>query len=526
MVGGESFRKSQFNLAVQGQRQTGSAFKPFVLTSALEQGISPQTVFESEPTTINLGDKLWSVANYEGSYLGPIDLTEATIHSDNTVYAQLTAQVGPKNVARTAHRLGVTRPLDDYFAIGLGVEAVSPLEMARAFATLASGGKRVDGSVLGNLPRAVLRVEHDRRADSNDPVPKQVVDPNNAAIVNSILQGVVTEGTGERAALDDRPVAGKTGTTENYGDAWFVGYTPQLAVAVWVGYPNRLKPMETEYNGDPVAGGTFPSLIWKTFAKTALDHLEEPPAYFDSPVYDEVAPLTVVYRNSKWYLDNGNCRDARQILYFVGSGPDQPAPCKPNEVDVPDVVGARREVAEARLFHAADAGDRLAKGRARRAPRADRRRPKIVLPRAPNGRIPDVVGLTLEQARNRLARRRLAGTIRAYADGARAGTVLAQFPAQPRCRAEHDHQAGRRARLTDAPPVQESRRPQREVSWKRPSQQSPPATPGPWANAGESVWDPLVHRHDRLLRLVLGVQDAGGDEAAHSERASEASSAS
>jgi membrane peptidoglycan carboxypeptidase len=441
MVGGESFRKSQFNLAVQGQRQTGSSFKPFVLTAALEQGISPQTVFESEPTTINLGDKLWSVGNYEGSYLGPIDLTEATIHSDNTVYAQLTAQVGPRNVARTAHRLGVTRPLDDYFAIGLGVEAVSPLEMARAFATLASGGKRVDGSVLGNLPRAVLRVEHNKRADSNDPVRKQVVEPNDAAIVNSILQGVVSEGTGERAALEDRPVAGKTGTTEYYGDAWFVGYTPQLAVAVWVGYPDRLKPMETEYNGDPVAGGTFPALIWKTFAKSALNYLEEPPAYFDSPTYDEVAPLNVVYRNSKWYLDNGNCRDAKQILYFVGSGPEQPAPCKPNEVDVPDVVGASRELAEDRLlsmpltpeviWRPARPGERLGivtEQRPAEGTLSSWSTVKIVLPFARAGRVPDVVGLSLEQARNRLARRKLAGTIRAYADGAPVGTVLAQFP--------------------------------------------------------------------------------------------------
>jgi penicillin-binding protein 1A len=440
MVGGESFRKSQFNLAVQGQRQTGSSFKPFVLTAALEQGIAPQTVFESEPTTINLGDKLWSVENYEGSYLGPIDLTEATIHSDNTVYAQLTAQVGPRNVARTAHRLGVTRPLDDFFAIGLGVEAVSPLEMARAFATLASGGKRVDGSVLGNAPRAVLRVEYDRRADSNDPVAKQVVNGNDAAIVNSILQGVVSDGTGERAALADRPVAGKTGTTENYGDAWFVGYTPQLAVAVWVGYPDRLKPMETEYNGDAVAGGTFPALIWKTFAKNALDHLEEPPAYFDSPVYDEVAPLNVVYRGSKWYLDNGNCKDSRQILFFVGSGPDQPASCKPNEVDVPDVVGASREQAEAHLlsmpltpevvWRPAVPGERLGIV-TEQVPSGGTlsswSKVKIVLPFARAGRVPDLVGLTLEQARNRLARRKLARTI-AYGDGAPAGTVLAQFP--------------------------------------------------------------------------------------------------
>ncbi|MGH3024004.1 MAG: PBP1A family penicillin-binding protein [Gaiellaceae bacterium] len=445
MVGGENFKKSQFNLAVQGQRQTGSAFKPFVLTAALEQGIAPATIFESEPTVINLGDKLWSVANYEGSYLGDIDLNEATIHSDNAVYAQLTAQVGPKNVASMARRLGVTRPLDDYFAIGLGVEAVSPLEMARAFATLAAGGERVDGSVLGNRPRAVLRVEDGRRIDSNDPVRKPVVEANDAAMVTSILQRVVTEGTGQRAELPGRPVAGKTGTTENYGDAWFVGYTPQLAVAVWVGYPNKLKPMETEYHGDPVAGGTFPALIWKTFARTALDHLDEPPEAFPAPAYESVEPRQVVHRNNRWYLDNGNCQDAREIVFFLGSGPDDLAPCKPNEVDVPTVVGSRRALAEERLlsmpltpevvWRPAEPGERL--GRVTRQIPAGGTLSswstvRIVLPQALNGRVPNVVGMRLERARKRLAHRRLAGAVRAYADGDRPGVVLAQFPSPGR----------------------------------------------------------------------------------------------
>jgi len=440
MVGGESFRKSQFNLAVQGQRQTGSAFKPFVLTAAIEQGISPQTVFTSEPTVINLGDKLWSVSNYEGSYLGPIDVQEATIHSDNTVYAQLTAQVGPKNVANVAHKLGVTRPLDDYFAIGLGVEAVSPLEMARAFATLANGGERVDGSVLGNVPRAVLRVEDGRNADANDPVEKRAVEGNHAALVNSILQRVVTEGTGVRAALDDRPVAGKTGTTENYGDAWFVGYTPQLAVAVWVGYPNRLVPMETEFEGDPVAGGTFPALIWRTFAEKALAYLEEPPESFPYPSYQSVVPRQVVYRDNKTLLDNGNCRGTRQILYFVGTGPSAEADCKPNEVDVPNVVGMRLAAAKDQLYSmplTADVVWRRARAGQRLGRVIDQKpesgtlsswsRVRIVLPRASNGRIPDVVGLQLDNARGRLARRMI-GVKRTYVDGGTPGVVLSQFP--------------------------------------------------------------------------------------------------
>ena len=265
-------------------------------------------------------------------------------------------------MADTAHSLGVTRPLDDYFAIGLGVEAVSPLEMARAFATLANNGERIDGSVLGNVPRAVLRVETGRDADANDPVEKRAVGENDAAIVNSILQRVVTEGTGQRAALDDRPVAGKTGTTENYGDAWFVGYTPQLAVAVWVGYPDRLKPMETEFEGDPVAGGTFPALIWKTFAEKALDHLDEPPESFPYPSYQSVVARQVVYRDNKILLDNGNCQErGRSSTSRAPARAPRPT-CKPNEVDVPNVVGMRLDGEGPALLDAAHRRRGLATG--------------------------------------------------------------------------------------------------------------------------------------------------------------------
>jgi penicillin-binding protein 1A len=451
MVGGRSFRKSQFNLAVQGERQTGSAFKPFVLATALDEGISPQTVFTSKPTVINLGDKLWSVANYEGSYLGPITVEQATIHSDNAVYAQLTAQVGPKDVTRTARRLGVLRPLDDYFGIGLGVEAVSPLEMARAFSTFAAGGERVDGSVLGNVPRAVLRVEDGRQVDSNDALRRGALDANDAAIVNSILQDVIQEGTGRRAQLPDgRPAAGKTGTTENYGDAWFVGYTPQLAVAVWVGYRDKLKPMLTQFGGDPVAGGTYPALIWRTFMKRALDYMAEPPESFLGPVYESVVPEQVVNRGRGWLLDNGNCKDSREIVYFAGQEPTARAPCKPNEVDVPRVVGARRKLAEERLlsmpltpeviWRPAEPGERLGLVTDQipaRGTLSSWSSVRIVLPKAIHGRIPDVVGLTLERARRRLARRQLAGVVKSYADASPAGVVLAQFPRAGRAAARN-----------------------------------------------------------------------------------------
>ena len=440
MVGGRSFRKSQFNLAVHGERQAGSAFKPFVLATALDKGISQQTIFTSRSTVINLGDKLWSVNNYEGSYLGPIDVAAATTHSDNAVYAQLTEQVAPASVSRMARALGIKSPLDEYFAIGLGVEAVNPLEMARAFSTFAAGGERIDGSVLGNLPRAIVRVQEGGRVDQNDPVPRRVLDANDAATLTSLLANVIENGTGRRADLGARPAAGKTGTTENHGDAWFVGYTPQLVAAVWVGYPNKLRPMLTEFDGDPVAGGTFPALIWRTFMRRALPSLGEPPQAFPTPQPEYAVPVRVVNRNNRWLLDNGNCRDTRLVMYVAGQEPQRQAACKPNEVDVPSVVGARVRDAETRLLsmpltpevitRPAEPGERLG--------RVVDQFPKggtltswdtvrVVVPKPTNGRVPDVVGLTLQRARKLLARRDLAGFVHAFVPG-EANVVLTQYP--------------------------------------------------------------------------------------------------
>ena len=152
MFGGSSFRRSQFNLATQAERQPGSSFKPIVLASAFRRGISPLTEFESKPVKIDAGDRIWSVRNYEGAYLGRVDLVDAMVHSDNSVYAQLTQLVGPKAIVDTARQLGVASPLQPYFSIGLGALAVNPLDMSRAFATIANGGVRVDGSLLGTDP--------------------------------------------------------------------------------------------------------------------------------------------------------------------------------------------------------------------------------------------------------------------------------------------------------------------------------------------------------------------------------------
>jgi penicillin-binding protein 1A len=350
MFGGRNFRESQFNLAAQAKRQPGSAFKPIVLATAMNEGISPITELTSKPVEIDAGDRIWKVTNYDRTYLGSVSLSRAIVSSDNTVYAQLTDLVGPKAIVKTAHALGIRSRLAPYFSIGLGSGAVSPLELARAYATLANEGRRVDGSEFGNRPRVVESVERirSRRVEENAPLPKQVVAEGHAELLTSILEGVVESGTGKRAAIPGREVAGKTGTTDNYGDAWFVGYTPDLVVAVWVGYPDSLTPMLTEFNGEPVAGGTFPAMIWKAFVEKVNE--DEGRRSFDSPPYLGGASTWVVRRDGKWQLDNGYCRGSRLIAYFSGEAPDDEADCKPNEVPVPLVVGMTKAGAEATLL--------------------------------------------------------------------------------------------------------------------------------------------------------------------------------
>jgi penicillin-binding protein 1A len=435
MVGGSNFRESQFNLAVQGERQPGSAFKPFVLAAALQKGISPATHFESKKQVISLGDRLWVVNNYEGSYLGSIDLETATVHSDNAVYAQLTQLVGPKNVVGMARNAGIRSSLNDYFAIGLGAEAANPLEMARAFSTFANGGQRVDGSILGNRPRAVIKIN----SKKNEPVAKRILSSDKTALLNSILQKVVTRGTGRRAALPDRPAAGKTGTTENYGDAWFVGYTPQLAVAVWVGYPKGLRPMLTEYHGDAVAGGTYPAEIWKTFMHAALKDKE--PLTFPAPSIPYASSRLVVFRDGRLQVDNGICRSTKHVFFFSGEGPKQTANCRENEVDVPQLIGMRVGKARERLisqpltpryiFKPARAKQRLdvvigqipAKGQ--RLSAYDE--VKLVLPKPTHGVVPRLVGLKWETAKVKLERRKLQYEITEVDEG-KSGRVVFQVP--------------------------------------------------------------------------------------------------
>ncbi len=437
MFGGRNFRESQFNLAAQAERQPGSAFKPIVLATAMRAGISPATELESKKVSIDAGDRVWTVTNYDHTYLGRVSLARAMVSSDNTVYAQLTDLVGPKAIVRTAHDLGIASPLDAYFSIGLGSLAVNPLEMARAYATIANGGTRVDSSLFGDAPRVVETVDRTLadRVETNVPKPTEVMGDGAAAVLTDILEDVVDDGTGQRADIVGQNVAGKTGTTDNYADAWFVGYTPELVVAVWVGYPDRLRPMLTEFDGEPVTGGTFPAQIWKEF----VSQLEEGDTSFEPAPYLGAVPTWVVKRQGRWQLDNGYCRGARSLAYFSGEQPEKTADCKPNEVDVPLVVGLSEAEAVA-VLRDQPLGAKVAYRPARAG-----KLPGIVVEQDPAngglsagdevflavskaryGIVPNFVGSSLEGANRELKRLRLRPRV-VLTPGA-PGTILRQMP--------------------------------------------------------------------------------------------------
>jgi penicillin-binding protein 1A len=274
--------KNQFNLVAQARRQAGSTFKTFVLTTAVNNGINPATsTYVSAPFHYQPDPAIpaWDVSTYSHTYSGPITIQQATLQSDNTVYAQLTLDVGPENVAAMAHKLGVESPLQPVPSIGLGSNAVSPLDMASAYATLAAGG-------IYSEPMAIRKVilatgKEDDAAGWGKPTRRRVIPDGVAYTVTKILEQNVLYGTGTRANFG-RPAAGKTGTTDDHADAWFCGYLPNLEATVWVGYPQAEIPMENVH-GIAVAGGSFPAEIWRLFMERAVRY---------SPAQDFSLPRT------------------------------------------------------------------------------------------------------------------------------------------------------------------------------------------------------------------------------------------
>ena len=368
MVGGRDFfgtrdPYAKLNLARGGstKRQAGSTFKVFALVAALQAGMKPDDVFEAgaQVTIPCRCPKPWVVDNYEGSAFGRVTLREATEKSINTAYARVVQRLGGGDVDKgaglvldVAEALGVRgageKPLrrDTGPAVVLGAQEVDPVQMAAAYAALGANGIYAKPYLVASVRDAegnyLLR---------NAPQRKQVVPAGVAAMANDVLQGVVRDGTGVKAA-QARPVAGKTGTSTKYADAWFVGYTPNFAAAVWVGMPKGEIPMTPE-NGfrTVIAGGTFPALIWGRFAGSVL--LRLPPAPFVTP---EGAQVSIAWdrhrdcRANKWTPPSHVVRKT-----FVG-GQEPKTECAdptgPAATVVPELLGADDDYAKEQLGHA------------------------------------------------------------------------------------------------------------------------------------------------------------------------------
>ncbi len=252
MVGGRDYAESQFNRAVAAKRQPGSAFKPFVYLTALEHGLTPDTVRLDGPVKV----KGWSPENYTHEYFGPVTLTKALAMSLNTVAVRLTMEVTPMAVIRTAHRLGIASRLEPNASIALGTSEVSPLELVGAFATFANGGYAVMPHVIERVTGAKGKELYAR----NPQALGRVVEARYVGMMNQMMQETLSMGTAHKAALPGRPAAGKTGTSQDFRDAWFVGYTANLVTGVWLGNDDN-SPMKK------VTGGGLPVDIWSRFMR-------------------------------------------------------------------------------------------------------------------------------------------------------------------------------------------------------------------------------------------------------------------
>ncbi len=341
MVGGRDFATQQFNVAVQGKRQPGSAFKPFVLASALEQGVSPEQTYPSGPASFPLPDgQTWKVTGAGGGRTGAMRLREATKNSVNSIFAKLILDTDPAKTVKMAERLGVRAGIEPVPAIALGglEQGVSPLEMASAYGTLAAGGKHTVPYGIAEVSDASNKILYSAETSVT-----QAIDPALAYLATDILRGVITNGTGTAAQIG-RPAAGKTGTTQEYRDAWFVGYTPQLVCAVWVGYPDSQQEMKSVH-GRKVTGGSFPAEIWADFMQGALEGAPE--VEFAKPK----TGLTVV----KICSITGDkatefCPTTISGLFLTKHTPDT---CElhavPIKITIPNVVGMTKEAALAAL---------------------------------------------------------------------------------------------------------------------------------------------------------------------------------
>jgi len=310
LVGGRDYRQSEFDRATQALRQAGSAFKPFLYTAAIDNGLTPADIEADSAITITIpGQPSYRPHNFDNKFLGPITLRRALALSRNLVSVRLIAKLGPELMARYAHLMGITGHLPPYYSLALGSVEVTLLDMTSAFNTLANGGIRT-------RPLMVLRVEdeHGLTLEQNRPDLQPVLSPATAYILTNMLQSVVNEGTATaiRALGYTGPAAGKTGTTDDYTDAWFIGYTPTLCCGIWVGYDQK----RTIFRG--ATGGGVAAPIWAEFMKQVTpDTL----AHFPVPaeIQDTILTLPICEQSGK--LATTNCPRVRYEVFIKGTEP-------------------------------------------------------------------------------------------------------------------------------------------------------------------------------------------------------------
>ena len=254
MVGGRNYAESQFNRAVTAKRQPGSAFKPFVYLTAIEAGLTPDTVRQDAPINI----KGWRPENYTHEYFGNVTLTQALAMSLNTVAVRLGVEVGPANVVRTAHRLGIASKLEPNASIALGTSEVSLTELVGAYAPFANAGRSVTPHVVEKIRTPAGKTLYKRNTET----PSQVIDPGAASMMNAMMQETLLSGTARKAEIPGWMAAGKTGTSQDFRDAWFIGYTANLVTGVWLGNDDNSPTKKA-------TGGGLPVEVWTRFMRTA-----------------------------------------------------------------------------------------------------------------------------------------------------------------------------------------------------------------------------------------------------------------
>jgi penicillin-binding protein 1A len=255
MVGGRNYAESQYNRAVTAKRQPGSAFKPFVYLTAIEAGLTPETVRQDAPLNV----KGWKPENFEHEYLGSVTLTQALSMSLNTVAVRVGLEVGPNNVVRTAHRLGISSKLEPNASIALGTSEVSLTELVGAYVPFANGGRGITPHVVLKVRTTAGKILYAYTPDQLG----QVIDPRNVAMMNTMMEETLVSGTARKAEIPGWTAAGKTGTSQDFRDAWFIGYTPNLVTGVWLGNDDNSPTKKA-------TGGGLPVEVWSRFMRSAL----------------------------------------------------------------------------------------------------------------------------------------------------------------------------------------------------------------------------------------------------------------